>query len=884
MALDKKPEKGARGVGQTERLEVLLDEARKRLVDTGTRNRLVHTNRKSKRPATLALVHPDPDAVFQRLLIDKSSFRFIADLLATKRERQQNPEDGPEDVISDQVELLAAPCQDGLLQTRLGEGGLQKKLTRLYREAKTLEEEQGVNILFLAMGFLQWYEDDESKILREGPLVLIPVSLVRDTKRSTYTLKAREEDITTNLPLAERLRDQEGIAFPEIPEGEDWLLSSYFEKVSDAVSSRVRWSIDRKGIELGFFSFAKLLMYRDLGPGGWPNASILSHLLLRRLLQDGFPHEEPLYPDDIKIDERFQPADLVHVLDADGSQTLAIETARAGRNLVIQGPPGTGKSQTIANIIASAVHDGKSVLFIAEKMVALKVVHDRLRDAGLGALCLQIHSNKANKRELAEELNRTLSSGAAEPGVADVTPILTETRDTLNRIARDLHAPIGATGLSAFRALADLIRAKGFDLPPPSYSVPEMASWTNSVYETVSKAAETYARTIRTSGPVHSHPWRGVRNAGLEPTDLDRIAEAGPRVAAELRELAKTAALISPYLQIDWQNSLAGIGRLIRFIELLACAPESCADAVAQLHPLSASQLARTEEMIGEAASILTGLAAWAGTFYPAALEADAAIARARLAAGTSWFKRWKKKYRDASAELASWLTEPIPKSAAERVSLVDRLIDLQAKIKRFEKLSASAQTLFGFLWRGQATDLSRLRSVASWLRCAREEGFGFDLTPSLMLLERPDLIREYLVRLHQVENSARTSLEAIISRLDLDQATAFGVPSVNHVPLEVIALRIDEWAEHVGRYSEWSTIANADGTLRNNGHSALANQIADGAMRPETAVEELRHASVIHNYLSCATKTERNLLRLFVGTKPPGANWRQPSFARAMR
>jgi hypothetical protein len=87
-----------------------------------------------------------------------------------------------------------------------------------------------------------------------------------------------------------------------------------------------------------------------------------------------------------------------------------------------QGPPGTGKSQTIANIIAAAAYDGKSVLFIAEKMVALKVVHDRLKNAGLGALCLQLHSNKANKRGLTEELKQTLSSGAAEPSPADITP------------------------------------------------------------------------------------------------------------------------------------------------------------------------------------------------------------------------------------------------------------------------------------------------------------------------------------------------------------------------------------------------------------------------------------------------------------------------------
>ena len=65
-------------------------------------------------------------------------------------------------------------------------------------------------------------------------------------------------------------------------------------------------------------------------------------------------------------------------MDSDTSQTLAIHDVRKGKNLIIQGPPGTGKSQTIANVIASAVADGKTVLFVAEKMAALEVVKRRL--------------------------------------------------------------------------------------------------------------------------------------------------------------------------------------------------------------------------------------------------------------------------------------------------------------------------------------------------------------------------------------------------------------------------------------------------------------------------------------------------------------------------
>ncbi len=734
-----------------------------------------------------------------------------------------------------------APHQGDVLQTRLGEGELQKKLTRLYREAKTLEEEQGINILFLAMGFLQWYEDEASKILREGPLVLVPVSLARDSRHSTYTLRAREEDITTNLPLAERLRDH-GIVLPEIPEGEDWSPSGYFDMVAEAVSSRVRWSIDRKGVELGFFSFAKLLMYRDLAREAWPNGSNLSHPLLRGLLQDGFPYEEPLFPDDTKIDERFQPADLVHVLDADGSQTLAIETVRAGRNLVIHGPPGTGKSQTIANIIAAAAHDGKSVLFIAEKMVALKVVHDRLKTAGLGALCLELHSRMANKRALADELKQTLGSGAAEPGLADTTVRLTEARDALNRIARDLHAPIEATGMSAFQAIADLVRAKGLGLSPSSMSVPGMAAWTISDYEKVLDSAEAYAKIIQTSGPAHTHPWRGVRNEALEPTDLDRVADAGPQAASKLRDLAKLGDSTARLLPSGGPTSLGSSARLKRFVELLAAAPKRCSNALAQLHTFSPSQLATAGEMIGEAAQLVTGITAEIGAFRPAALEAEAANVRAQLVAGTSWFKRWKRAYRDASAELASWLTGSLPKSAAERVSLVDHLIALKAKRYRLEHLSKEAQMLFGPVWHREATDLSGLRAVIAWLRRVREEGFGFDLTPAFALLEKP-VLQTYRARLGEEETAACGELEKIISLLDVDATAAFGHSSIRDVGIEDLAARLEGWASQVGRYSEWSKLGRANRTLRNYGLLVLADRIGDGALTPGRAVEEVRHA-----------------------------------------
>jgi hypothetical protein len=140
----------------------------------------------------------------------------------------------------------------GALQTNLDEQKLEKRLLSIYRDAKTAEEEQGINILFLAIGFLRWYEDDQSGVLREAPLILVPVSLKRDQRRSIFDLRARDEDISTNQSIQERLRTDFVIALPDVPENEDWRPSDYFAMVSETIAVKSRWSIDPDGVELGF--------------------------------------------------------------------------------------------------------------------------------------------------------------------------------------------------------------------------------------------------------------------------------------------------------------------------------------------------------------------------------------------------------------------------------------------------------------------------------------------------------------------------------------------------------------------------------------------------------------------------------------------------------
>ena len=136
---------------------------------------------------------------------------------------------------------------------------------------------------------------------------------------------------------------------------------------------------------LGFFSFSKFLMYRDLDVNIWPDSSKpTEHPIIGALLHEGFDELAPTISSDDHLDQHLMVKDVNHVVDADGSQTLALVDVNNGRNLVVQGPPGTGKSQTITNMIAEAIGQGRTALFVSEKMAALEVVKRRLDNVGLG--------------------------------------------------------------------------------------------------------------------------------------------------------------------------------------------------------------------------------------------------------------------------------------------------------------------------------------------------------------------------------------------------------------------------------------------------------------------------------------------------------------------
>ncbi|HEY0196484.1 MAG TPA: DUF4011 domain-containing protein, partial [Methanobacterium sp.] len=328
-----------------------------------------------------------------------------------------------------------------LLQTSLTGSELQKRLFYINQRARSVMEEQGYNILYLAMGFLKWQDDNGNSEFREAPLILIPVELERRKVKGSFKLRWIGEDIIPNISLQAKLLEQ-GVEIPdfEMPPTKDG-VHEYLDQVREAISHETDWKILNK-IFLGFFSFTKFVMYKDLEPESWPEDMPLEeNPLIKAIFDPGGEELDPGFEEN-QVDIKLTTQDVYHVMDADSSQIAVIEDVKNGRDLVVEGPPGTGKSQTIVNLIAELLARGNTVLFVSEKMAALEVVKGRLDSVGLGEFCLELHSRKSNKKEVLEKLESVLRNPKpVELSLDNDLTTIEELKSGLDEYVSLLHSP-----------------------------------------------------------------------------------------------------------------------------------------------------------------------------------------------------------------------------------------------------------------------------------------------------------------------------------------------------------------------------------------------------------------------------------------------------------
>jgi very-short-patch-repair endonuclease len=442
-----------------------LERWQRKLLDLSLRNNLLN-HRATKR--VIEFIAPDPGG-FEDRLADGYKFKVQSGIGQGGDPRQYalHEERHQEDLLSG---LAREALDRNQILVNLPSQELNIRLLELYRSARSAMEEGGANTLFLCLGFLSWRRDIKEKPCK-APLVLIPVKLERRSIQSGFSLSLHDDEPRFNLTLLEMLRKDFAITAldsfeKELPADDHGLdIEGIWRTVSQATKDIPGWEVSPT-VSLSLFSFAKYLMWKDLVDR---TETLKQNEVVRHLLDT--PGET--FRDDTafihpgEIDQKILPRNVYCPLPVDSSQLSAVLTAARGKDFVLIGPPGTGKSQTIANMIAQCLAEGKKVLFVAEKTAALNVVYRRLKKIGLGEFCLELHSHKARKDEVLQQLKAAYlaseeSAGSrweAENGrMENLQQRLNEYVEALHRRYPNDLTPFLAMGVIVGRADVPLIR------------------------------------------------------------------------------------------------------------------------------------------------------------------------------------------------------------------------------------------------------------------------------------------------------------------------------------------------------------------------------------------------------------------------------------------
>ncbi|MBT1064469.1 DUF3320 domain-containing protein [Bowmanella sp. Y26] len=702
-------------------VEQQLERARLELLDMGLRANPQLNYRSGRK--SLDIIDEQSAKIFEMLVEQEISLSFLPLPEEYQQKIAESDDEGTFYSSDDEAELPPLDLyleqkkgesrfSDKYLQTGLIPAKLDKTLLKLETEAHTMLQEQGVEVLYLALGFLQWSEPTNSSVSRYAPLILVPVELTRSSARDSFKLRYTGEELGSNLTLAAKLRTEFKLILPTYSDG--ITISDYFDAVADVVTAQTSWRVHKDKIGLGLFSFGKFQMYMDLDSSGWPDGKKPSQLpLIGRLFRDGFEQTIDINPEDLN-----HPEKLHLVKDADSSQIEAILAMTSGADLIIQGPPGTGKSQTITNIIAEAVALGKKVLFVAQKMAALEVVKKRLDETHLGLAALELHSHKSTKKAVLSSIAESLDQGKPQTKNREQDFLdLAESKTSLDAYVHAIRVPILRSGLNYIEALGSLLLVKAKDpdncLPALPFDVFEQ--WTSEQYNSVKKLVVELVQQMERVGVPSEHSFSMSGRTDFSPSLQQTLTLELAEVSALLSELFSVTETVSDSLQLEKPESLQAVDPLISTATWLIEVPDL--KDVKVNNPLWLSEKKRIDNGLSCLANFLELKAGCEQHFIPQALDTDLLSIRQGLVGKTDkWWRFLSSDYRQSKAKLAGVWRGTLPTSTAEWLTALDTGLAYQNTIKELASYQGVLSEIFGAQWQGEFSEYAELSQINNWI------------------------------------------------------------------------------------------------------------------------------------------------------------------------
>ncbi|HEX5053006.1 MAG TPA: DUF3320 domain-containing protein [Planctomycetota bacterium] len=744
-------------------------------------------------------------------------------------------------------EYLRDELRAGRLRAEHEAEDLDARLVEIFRHARTSLEESGANTLYLALGFLEWYESPQSSKPRRAPLLLLPLVIERLSVQDGFRFLLDDAEPRLNQTLLQMLqRDFDlrvglGELPPEDEAGVD--VRAVFDAFRTAVLAMPRWEV-KADAHIGFFSFTKYLMWLDLAA----RDDLMQSPVLRHLVERpgaGYAQEVPEVPRD-ELDD-LDPSEVYCPKDADSSQLAAVLAGAEGRTFVLEGPPGTGKSQTITNLIAQALANGKRVLFVAEKRAALEVVQRRLDDVGLGAFCLELHSSKSGPKAVLAQLARALDLGARrEPAEWQrIAGELQHERQGLNEFVQALHRR-REHDFSVFSAMSRLVALR----EASTVAMPSMRCTDAADVAAARKAVDALAAAAAALGVPEQETWWGVRRTDWTPALARNVVPPAQRLQRASETLRGAVLPVAEAFALDrvWGENGPGRAQLASLLELarLFRAPSLPPAALVRLADWNTveprlRQLLATGRRRDELWAPLA--ARWRRELL--GLDLDRLHATSRTAAASFFVLRWWR-LRGPRAELAAVSTAPRLGSAAA----IAADLELALRVRTEERALAAAAdraAVFGPAWRDGLADWAELEAWLGWVHDVRQLLLKIvpgSTSPDPAVLAAvasqldglhagSEVLPPRLGELRLAHDEFVVARDAIAALLVLDVDAAFGGEAAPGHLANVYG-RTQRWLAEVPRLREHCAYEAAASAAAEHGAGELIAAHAAGALRTE--------------------------------------------------
>lgn len=823
---------------------------KRKLLDLSMRNRLLNFKMSARAIAFLA---PDPGTLEDKLadgaelkIESDDAIRSHVDPRDKRIHQQQRLED------LDKEQILRALARGDLL-VRQEATALNTNLLELYRVARAAIQEGGANILYLALGFLIWKQDQKADQSFRAPLILIPVELTRRSVNSGFRLVLHEDEPRFNPTLLQLLHQDFGMDLSdlagELPKDEHGLnVAEIWTRVRRQVRDIPGWEVV-EDVVLSTFSFAKYLMWKDLEDRA---ALLKDNRVVRHLIEtpyEAYSSDEKVFHRPDQLDDERHPKDVFLPLMADSSQQTAVLAAAEGKDFVLVGPPGTGKSQTIANMIAQCLAEGRTVLFVAEKTAALDVVYRRLRGLGLGTYCLELHSNKAKKAQVLEQLEAAWDSSATNiTDWEDRANALKQRRDTLNTYVRRLHNRY-PNGLTPYQGMGSILAFEAVPRVELSWASPEIHD--RAAYAHLLDVATRIDLNVATCGNLATHPLKELGHRDWSPAWQNELLSNARALKGHTQALA---AAISSY--VEGARLPVRIDTLVKSDALLELA-QQLTRAVGKPYGFSFSSNSRM--VIQDLESAIEHLRQYQGAWTrlsaryaknATALPLDELQKTWQNGLRGGFLKRLLSHFK-VRKQIRKYV-EPgaLPADISGDLGYLETARSHEQAIGTFKHLASH----FGNQWKGIDTDLRFLESARDWNRAVvgcmgmlvdDSHAFGtLRQAVGLLVCDSNEMLSEgglVWVRAEALQSAARRFRPCFDRFLDSASRTKDSLFVDSKPFFEAIDEMCDRWISNEQRIHAWCAWQAVRDDATKAGLGPLVSILESGATQHTSAVELFR-------------------------------------------